>query len=164
MVVAVVLFADYSASGPLASDEAPLEVAREPVGPVGRLLQFNRPLTGRVFHASVAVDVAEQKVTALLPPHRTVGRPAVAADTAGELVDWLADANNNIEFWSELLDPLRPLCGCDAGWSKAERCSPGRGRRQKISTRELKGHDDPPMLGCHLVADVVNGSSLARYL
>jgi hypothetical protein len=84
---AVVLFTDHATAGAFAGDEAALDVAREPVSPVGRLLEFHRPLTGRVFHAPVAIDVTEQQVTALLPPNRTFGRAVVAADAVGKLID-----------------------------------------------------------------------------
>jgi hypothetical protein len=76
----------------LARDEAALDVAGEPVGPVCRLLELHRCLAGRVFHAPVSVNVAEQEVAALLPPHRTFGRAAVAADTVGQLIDRLIDS------------------------------------------------------------------------
>jgi hypothetical protein len=74
-----VLFTDYAAAGALARDEAAPDVARKPVGPVGRLLGLLRCLAGRVLRAPVAIDVGEQEAAALRPPQRTLGRAVLAA-------------------------------------------------------------------------------------
>jgi hypothetical protein len=87
------LFTYHPPSGALASDKASLEVASEPVCSVSRFLEFDRPLTGCVFHASIAIDVAEQKVAALLPPQRTLGRPSIAADAIGKSVNLTESGN-----------------------------------------------------------------------
>jgi hypothetical protein len=50
-------------------------------------LNFHRPLIGRVFHAPVTIDVTEQEIAALLPPHRTFGWTVVAANAVGKLID-----------------------------------------------------------------------------
>src|SRR6516164_1182309 len=139
------LFADYAAAGSLARDEAALDVAREPVSPVGRLLEFDRPLTGRVFHSPVAVDVAEQKVAALLPPHRAFSRAVVAAHAVGKLVDWLAGAYDPVKFRLQLFDPFHVLCGCGTAEAGAEGGATGCRRCEHVSPRQADSHDDPPL-------------------
>src|SRR5262249_2342541 len=124
---AVVLFTDHATAGPFARDEAALDVAREPVGPVGRLLEFHGRLTGRVFHAPVAIDVTEQKVGALRPPQRAFSRPVVAADTVGKLTDRLAGADDLVKLRLELFDPFHTLCGCDPAEAGAQGGATGRG-------------------------------------
>src|SRR6266478_6048512 len=103
-----------------------IERACVPVSPVGRLLEFHRPLTGRVFHSPVAIDVAEQKVGALLPPQRAFSRAVVAADAVGKLTDWLAGADDLVKFRLELFDPFHTLCGCDTAEAGAEGGATGR--------------------------------------
>jgi hypothetical protein len=137
---AVGLFAGHAPASTDASDEAPPEVAREPVRPVGRLLEFDRALSRRVFPTPVAIDVTEQKVAALFPTHRTLGRPTVAADAIGKLVDRLADADDAVEFWRDCSILLSPLCEREATWTNAERGTTGCGRRQKLSAGEQRSH------------------------
>src|SRR5439155_4405146 len=93
----------------LAGDEAALQVAREPVGAVGRLLEHAGALPWRVFDAAVVVDVAEQEVAALLPPQRPLGRPEVAAKSGGEFLDRLRLVDDLFERGIELLDALGRL-------------------------------------------------------
>src|SRR5215468_5004720 len=139
------LFADYAAAGSLARDQAALDVAREPVSPVGRFLEFDRPLTGRVFHSPVAVDVAEQKVAALLPPHRTFSRAVVAANAVGKLVDRLAGADDPVKFGLGLFDLFHALSGCDPAEAGAEGSATGCRRCEQVSARQADSHDDPPL-------------------
>src|SRR5882724_5980329 len=94
----------------LGREQTPLQIAGETVRPVGWLLEHADALAGRVFHAPVAMDVAEQKIAALLPPHRPFGRPEIAAEARGKLLDRLGGRDDLVKLRRELLDlPRRRL-------------------------------------------------------
>src|SRR5580700_6342827 len=63
----------------LAGQQPALEVAGQPVGLVGLVLENAHALAGRVFHPLAGVNVAEQEVAAFLPPHRPFHRAERAA-------------------------------------------------------------------------------------
>src|SRR5262245_25600555 len=88
----------------LGRKQPPLQIAGETVGAVGRLLEQRDALAGRVLHAPVAVDVAEQEIAALLPPQWPFGRSDIAAEAGGELLDRLGGRNDLVELGRELLD------------------------------------------------------------
>src|SRR5262249_3610478 len=67
----------------LAGDQPALDIAGEPIGPVGRLLEHGDTLPRRVFHTLVVMDIAEQEVAAFLPPDRPFGGAGLAAETRG---------------------------------------------------------------------------------
>src|SRR5882724_3282308 len=95
----------------LGREQTPLQIAGETVRPVGWLLEHADALAGGVLHAPVVVDVAEQKIAALLPPHRPFGRPEIAAETGGELLDRLRRCDDLVKLGRELLDlPRWRLC------------------------------------------------------
>src|SRR5262245_33565706 len=91
----------------LGREQPSLQVAGEAVGAVGRLLEQRDALAGRVLHAPVVMDVAEQEIAALLPPHRPFGRPEIAAEAGGEFLDRLRGRDDLVELGRELLDLAR---------------------------------------------------------
>jgi hypothetical protein len=93
----------------LAGEKAALEVAREPIGPVGRLEDHGHALPRRVLDAPVVVDVVEQQVAALLPPQRPLGRPERPAEPLRQVLDRLGRGDDLVQFRSELLDPFGRL-------------------------------------------------------
>src|SRR5262245_35820481 len=94
----------------LGRKQPPLQVAGEAVGAVGRLLEQRDALAGRVLHAPVVVDIAEQEIAALLPPNRPFSRPEIAAKAGGERLERLRRRDDLVEFGRELLDlPCRSL-------------------------------------------------------
>src|SRR5207249_245183 len=94
----------------LAGNQPTLEVAGEPVGPVGRLLEQGHALARRVFHALVVMDIAKQKVAALLPPDRPLGRPELTAEAGGQFLDRLRRVDDRVNTRIELFDALAGLC------------------------------------------------------
>jgi hypothetical protein len=88
----------------LAGNEAALEVAREPIGTVRRLLKHGHALARRIFHALVVMDITEQQVPAFFPPERTFGWPQRSAKALGQHLDGLRWGEDLFEFRSELLN------------------------------------------------------------
>src|SRR5262249_15402580 len=78
----------------LAGDGPPLKIARESFGVLGALFDHCDALPGRVLHAPVVADVAEEEIAAFLPPPRAFGGPAIAAITFAQDADLFGRRNN----------------------------------------------------------------------
>src|SRR3954451_10937400 len=116
----------------LGREQASLQIAGETVRPVGRLLEHTDALARRVFHPPVVVDVTEQEITTLFPPHRPLGRPEIAAEARGKLLDRLRGRDDLVELGRELLD-LPRRCLREGAASKRKSAS-RTGSLQKMST------------------------------
>src|SRR5262249_37838980 len=77
--------------------------------PVGRLLEHGDTLARHILHPSVVMNVAEQQITAFLPPDRSFSGSHRAAEAIGQLLDGLGRRDDLVQLWSELLDPLGRL-------------------------------------------------------
>src|SRR5262249_22190429 len=73
----------------LARDQATLQISRQPVGAVRRLLMERDALTRRELHALVVVDVAEEEIATFLPPERALRGALRAAESIGQMLDGL---------------------------------------------------------------------------
>jgi len=104
----------------LAGNEPALEVARQPIGAVRRLLVDRHTLARHVLHPAIVVNITEQQVAAFLPPHRAFGWPQRAPEALGQLLDGLGGGDNLVQFRREWLDPLGRL-GLDASDAPRQR-------------------------------------------
>src|SRR5258707_11491417 len=84
-----------------------MQVAGQPIGPIGRLQQQRDAFARLVFHAFVVVDVAEDQEAAFLPPQRPLGRSLWAAEALGEVLDRLGRGDDLFQLPRQLLDPGR---------------------------------------------------------
>src|SRR5262252_1522530 len=96
----------------LTGKEAPLQVAREPVGAIGRLQEHADALARHVLHAAVVMNVAEQQVAAFLDPHRAFSRTKIAAEAAGQFLDGFRCRDDLVECGVILFDALGRLRRC----------------------------------------------------
>jgi len=87
-----------------ASEEAALGVASQAVGAFRALFEDRRALARRVFDAAIVADVAEEKIAAFLPPHRSLGRARVTAVAFGEHADGLGGSDDRVEPRIKTLD------------------------------------------------------------
>src|SRR5262249_7504381 len=100
-------------------------------------------LAGCVLHALAGVDIAEQKIPAFFPPHRSLDRSEWPAHAIRDGVDRLCGGDDLFQRLIELVDALGGLlseCAADAGCRKA---TGGGGHRQHLPARnvEMVGHE-----------------------
>src|SRR5262249_54398791 len=130
-----------------AGNRPPVQTARGAVPPVHALLEQGRALAGRVLHPPVVVDVAEEQVTAFLPPDRPFGGAESAAISAAQFLYGLGRGKDTAQARIELLDPprtLRPRAANAAGHGKAACRS---GHLQYVSASDVvpSQHVIPPL-------------------
>ena len=120
----------------LAGDEPALHVARQPVRAVGVLAEHGNALPRRVFDPPCIVDVAEEKIAAVvLPPHRPFGLAAVATIAFGEHADGFRGGDDLVERGIHLIDVR--LRGAD--WANAA--------QHRYSTRDRQAQSSPASAG-----------------
>src|SRR3984893_14506772 len=93
----------------LAGDQPSLQVAGQTIGSVRRFKEHRHPSPRFVFHSPVVVDVAEQQVATFLPPNRPFGWAERAAETVGEMLDWVGCGNDLVQLGRQFLDPRSVL-------------------------------------------------------
>ena len=107
---AVGLGAGDAAAVVLAGNEPALQVAGQAVGAVGWLVVNAGAPARHELDAAVVVDVAEQQVSAVGPPHRPLGRAVVSTVVVGRVPRDLGIGGNDAgEFRGKLLDRHNPL-------------------------------------------------------
>jgi hypothetical protein len=138
----------------LAGQQPALEVAGEPVGPVGLLLEYRDALAWRVLHPLAGVDVAEQEIAAFLPPQRSLGRPQRAAKAAAHFDDGLIRRKDAIKLRRELLDALGGLRrGRADSACRGEATCRGHGQHAPARDRVLRDHDVSSLVLLNVVRD-----------
>jgi hypothetical protein len=93
----------------LAGDQTALEVAGQPVGLVGLVLEHGDALARRILHPLAGIDVAEQEVAAFVPPQRPFGRSKRPAEALAQLEDRLGRRDDGVELRRKSLDALGGL-------------------------------------------------------
>ena len=69
----------------LAGNQPPVDVAGEPIGVVCRLMEDGRTFPRRPLQPLIVADVAEQEVSAFLPPKRSFGHRSTTVTVAQPL-------------------------------------------------------------------------------
>jgi hypothetical protein len=106
----------------LAGNQPALQIASEAIGAVGSVLEDAQALAGRVLHPLAGVNVAEQEIAALLPPHRAFSRSEFAAEPGRQLFDRLIGGDDFFELRRKLIDPL---AGLRPGHTVRQNCCAG---------------------------------------
>src|SRR5919106_4263785 len=101
---AIRLSARYSTAVMLTGNQSALQVPGQAVGPVGRSVGHRHSSLTRPLHSTVIVNVAEQQIAPFPPPQRTLCRPLLTPKSLAQLLDFLIDRYNPLQFRSHLFN------------------------------------------------------------
>jgi hypothetical protein len=115
---AIWLLAGHTPCEVFAGDEPALEVAGEPIGLVGGLLDQSDTHARRPLQPPIIANVTEQEIAAFLPSHWAFGRSTRATKAAGEFFGLLTHIDETLEPWTVLFNRHMSLL---SSWNRGTR-------------------------------------------